>query len=429
MSNTTSYDAEGAVLNILVEHPEMVFELTNLKKEMFSSIANQQLFEHIQRVMSNGNIPDRQLIEIQIREYPEFSEHSDFNYLQYILSLHYAKENFYEYVRMVADAYKSRELTRLANSLSGKVRETPNVSDLIEKLKQDLEIISDVTGGEGTSHISELIPGVLKEIEMRRETPNTINWSTGFANFDMFTGGFKPGNVLIIAARPSVGKTAWLCNSILKSASTGVKSLVFEHEMNKQDLIDRLLATFCNIPLIGIRTGNISRDTYPKITAALEYFKTLPIFLDTTFGSDINYLKATTRKFVKIHNVSTIYVDYIQLMVERTDNMTMALGNVSRELKILATKLGIQFIVLSQLNRNVEGREDKRPTLADLRQSGNLEEDADMVAILFRTDMYRDGEKPKTVPLEFNVKKNRNGPIGLLPMKMNLETNDIVGDF
>ena len=85
--------------------------------------------------------------------------------------------------------------------------------------------------------------------------------------------------------------------------------------------------------------------------------------------------------------------------------------------------------MLSQLNRNVEGREDKRPTLADLRQSGNLEEDADMVAILFRTDMYRDGEKPKTVPLEFNVKKNRNGPIGLLPMKMNLETNDIVGDF
>ena len=423
-----SYDAENAVLSILICNPELAFEVTSLKTEMFSSIAHKQLYGHIQSLVSNGSIPDRMMVESRIRDYPQFSDQSDFNFLQYILSQHYPLENFQEYLRIVSTSYKTREIIKLSKGLPALAKSNPSIDDVIENVKNQLEIISDVTGGEGTSSLSDLIPGVAKEIEHRKDHPNQISWSTGFTNLNLLTGGYKPGNVMIIASRPSVGKTAWLCNSVLRASESGVRCLVFEHEMNKQDLADRLLATYCGIPLIRIRTGNLTDTEYVKISTALDYFRTLPIYLDTTFGSDINYLKATTRKFVKTHGVQVVFADYIQLMVERTDNMTMELGNVSRELKILATKLEIQLVVLSQLNRNLESRIDKKPTLSDLRQSGNLEEDADLVGMLYRDDVYN-GSKSTIVPLEYIVRKHRNGPIGLLPMTMNLETNSIEGDM
>ena len=424
-----SYDAENAVLSILICNPELAFEVTSLKAEMFSSIAHKQLYGHIQSLVSNGSIPDRMMVESRIRDYPQFSDQADFNFLQYILSQHYPLENFQEYLRIVSTSYKTREIIKLSKGLPALAKSNPSIDDVIENVKNQLEIISDVTGGEGTSSLSDLIPGVAKEILSRREHPNYISWDTGFTNLNLLTSGYKPGNVMIIAARPSVGKTAWMVNSVLRSAQFGIRCLVFEHEMNKQDLVDRLLATYCNIPLFRLRMGNITDVEYGRISPALDYFKTLPIYLDTSFGSDINYLKATTRKFVKTHGVQIVFADYIQLMVERTDNMTMELGNVSRELKILSTKLGIQLVVLSQLNRNLESRVDKRPTLSDLRQSGNLEEDADLVGMLYREDMYSGSSKSLIVPLEFIIRKHRNGPIGVLPMTMNLETNSIEGDM
>ena len=425
-----AYESENAVLSIIIENPELAFDVTTLKTDMFSSIAHKQLFDHIMRLATNGNRPDRQMIENQIKAYPELSSQSDFNFLQYILSQHYSIENLSEYTKIVADAYKSREVIKLASSLKQSVKTNPEIDTVIEDIKQKLEIISSVSGGENTSHLSDLVAGAAKELEYRIEHPNEIAWTTGFENFDLLTGGYKPRRVTIIAARPSVGKTAWICNSILKSAFDGIRSLVFEHEMGKQELVDRFLAIYCKVPLINITTGNVSSVQLNKMYEALETFKSLPIFLDTNFGSDINYLRATTRKYVKTHGINLVFIDYLQLMVERNDNMTMVLGNVSRELKVLATKMDIHVIAVSQLNRNVEGREDKQPTLSDLRQSGNLEEDADLVAMLFRPDMYRENKTDaKNVLLDFNIKKNRHGPVGHLKMNIDLETNTINGDL
>jgi replicative DNA helicase len=196
--------------------------------------------------------------------------------------------------------------------------------------------------------------------------------------------------------------------------------------MSKQDLVDRLLAIATGIELLKIRTGNLTDDNYALILTTLDEFKELPIYIDTSFGLGINYMRSTIKRYVKMYDIDVVYLDYIQLMVERTDSMTMELGNVSRELKVLATQLNIHIYILSQLNRDVEKRDDKRPTLSDLRQSGNLEEDADLVAMLFRKDMYEQGVPKNFIAgLEFIIRKHRNGPVVTIPMKMNLINNII----
>ena len=422
----TPYEAENAVLSILIKKPELVFDVTTLKSIMFSSIVHKELYDLIQRIASNGHIPDRSLIEIQINENPEMLDQVDMKFLNYILGYDHNPNNLREHIDIVEKAYKTRELIALATSLPNRAVSTSNIEGLLTDTRYELDRITDSSGGSGTSTLLDILPKARKEIESRRDNPNLIKTTTGYSTLDELTGGSKGGNVSIIAARPSVGKTAWMCNSAYKSAKEGVSCLLFEHEMSKQDLVDRLLAIATGVDLINIRTGNFNEDNFNLIMETLDEFKDLPIYIDTSFGLGINYMRSTIKRYTKMYDIKVVYLDYIQLMVERTDNMTMELGNVSRELKVLATQLDIHIYILSQLNREVEKLDDKRPTLAHLRQSGNLEEDADLVAMLFRRDMYEKGVPANFIAdLEFIIRKHRNGPVVTIPMKMNLVNNII----
>lgn len=218
--------------------------------------------------------------------------------------------------------------------------------------------------------------------------------------------------------------TAIMCNCVLNNSRTGAKSLIFEHEMDKQSIVERFLAIDCGMPIINIRMGNLDNSELERINKMFLSYKELPIFLDTNFGSDMEYVKSTIRKYHKLHNINLVYIDYLQLLVPRTANMTMDLGAVSRDMKILATQLDISIILLSQLNRAVETRDDHRPNLSDLRQSGNLEEDADIVAMLYRDEMYNEDSDKKGV-MEFIIRKHRNGPLGMFPLNFKKDTNKV----
>jgi replicative DNA helicase len=422
----TPYEAENAVISILIKNPESVFDVTTLKSMMFSSIVHKELYDLIQKIAANGHIPDRSLIEIQIQENTELLDQVDIAFLNYVMGYDYNPSNLNEYIEIVTKAYKTREIISLATSLPSRATSSGNIESLLTDTRYELDRIMDVSGGGGTSQLVDLIPKANQEIESRKNNPNYISITTGYPTLDELTGGWKGGLVTIIAARPSVGKTAWMCNSAYQSALAGNRVLIFEHEMSKQDLVDRLLAIATGIEILKIRTGNLSDEEYSVIIRMLEAFKELPIFIDTSFGLGINYMRSTIKRYVKMHDIQVVFLDYIQLMVERTDNMTMELGNVSRELKILATQLDIHNVILSQLNREVEKTDDKRPNLAHLRQSGNLEEDADLVAMLYRPDMYeKDPPKDFIATLEFIIRKHRNGPVVTLPMKMQLVSNII----
>jgi replicative DNA helicase len=426
----STYEAETALLNIITTRPELAFEVQHIKPYMLSSLSHTRLFDLIMNLVNNGAIPDRPLIEVKIQESKQLGNEIDLSFFQSILDESYVSENLDEYCTVINNAYKAREMIAIASRVPNKLVDPTMADDVLLDIKLELDRIEDTTGGKGTSSMADLAPTALKNMAERMAHPNHIETTTGFDGLDLLTGGFQEGMIWVWAARPSVGKTAFMLNSALAGAKKGTPSLVMELEMDDQALLDRLAATYCSIDLTRLRLGNITPAEYKRYSDAIKYFETLPLYFDTTPGMDINYVKATTKKYNKLYGIKVLWVDYIQLLVPRNEYQTMELGRVMAELKVLSRKLGIQSNVLSQLNRELEKRDDKRPTLADLRQSGAIEEDADLVGMFYRPDMYQKGKpKPQVlVDLECLIKKHRNGATGLIPMQMLLETNLIQMD-
>ncbi len=431
--NVSAYEAETALLNIITTQPEMAFDVQHIKPYMFSSLSHTRLFDLVMNLVANGAIPDRPLIEVKIAESNQLGAEIDLSFFQTILEEQFASENLDEYCTIISSAYKTRELIAIAAAVPHRLQDATMVDDVLLDVKLDLDRIDDIASGKGTLSMADLAPNALRIMEERIANPNYIEYTTGLHGLDLLTGGYQGGMIWVYAARPSVGKTAMMLNSALRGAEKGIPSLICELEMDEQPLIDRLAATHCSIDLTRLRLGNISKAEYALYKEAIAYFETLPMYFDTTPGMDINYVKATTKKYNKLYGIQVLYVDYIQLMVTRNENQTMELGRVMAELKILSRKLDIQSVVLSQLNREVEKRDNHRPILADLRQSGNIEEDADLIGFLYRPDMYKKG-KPKAnviVEVELLIRKHRNGATGLVPLEMMLETNliEMASDF
>ena len=224
------------------------------------------------------------------------------------------------------------------------------------------------------------------------------------------TSGKDGGELWIIAGRPGMGKTALMLNMLDTDAKQGKKGLFFSLEMKKQILVERLLAIETGIHLYpNIRMGDLDADELQEIKNTLGVFKHYPIFLDTSFIASLEYLEMMIRKYKYSEDIEVVYVDYVQLLAERDADATQALGRISRRCKLLAEEYDIPIVIASQLNRLVEVRTNKRPILSDLRQSGNLEEDADIVLGLYRDKKYN-LKTPDPRLCELGVIKQRNGP-------------------
>ncbi len=224
----------------------------------------------------------------------------------------------------------------------------------------------------------------------------------------------------VVAGRPGMGKSAFMCNSVL----SGVPSLIFSLEMSKESLMYRLISMTSGVPIFNLRLGRLTQEELDKVADAVKELKNLPIYIDTTFMTSVDSVVSLTKKYNRLYGIKVVHLDYVQILADRSAEATHEIGRISRAMKNLAHDLNIASVVYSQLNRNVEAREDKRPMLADLRQSGNLEEDADVVTFLYRDEMYNPNTKFKHV-LELLVKKQRNGPTGVVTTLFNDQTNKI----
>jgi replicative DNA helicase len=426
MGELYSAEAEIAVISIIVHNPDLAYNLNGLRFSMFSSVANQTIFSEIESILNKGLVPDISLLTSSLDANAQLERCGGKEYLDYIYTQEFNKENLLEYVNMISASARARGLISAVSSIKASDISLSNVDSKIQNIREILEQIStNNTSGEAT-HISEGMNDVFNEI-MSRTGENAgkrgIPW--GFKKLDVVTGGKSPGELWYISGRPGSGKTALMCNAALNDGYAGNPTLIFSKEMNYLTMLERLAAIDSGVPITDIRLGLLKQDAIDRLKESFQRIKKLPIYLDTNFMIDDYYIELMVRKFYTVHNIKAVYVDYMQLIAERDDKMTQTLGRISRMLKNLANSLNISVVALSQLNREVEHRDNKRPIMSDIKQSGYLEEDADVLVGLYRDEYYNKETKFAGL-MEFIILKNRNGPAGTITLDFKSETNKIV---
>lgn len=416
MSDLFSTEAENSLLAILLQHPDQLYNLQAVKFFMFSSVPNQTIFSAIDDLASQGLVPDLQLVESYLKSKSKDLNAGGKEYLEFLYRLNCSPENLKEYEKIVVDSYKARVLISLSSELSSKITGSDEVDRVIFEVRNVLDNLSFNGSGDLTSDINQILHYTWEDLVERAKNPGIRGITTGIKDLDIVTSGINKGDLWFIAGRPGMGKTAQMCNMILNQAKQGIPTLMFSFEMNKQQLAERLICIETRIPSNNLRLGLLDEVQMNKISEAIKTIKDLPIFIDSNFSADLYYVLTTIRKYKRSHDIKVVYLDYIQLLSNRNADSTNELGRISRGLKLLSNELEIGCIIGSQLNRNSEARDNKRPQISDLRQSGNLEEDADIVIGLYRDVIYNPNTKDKAL-LENILLKHRNGSRGMLPLK------------
>ena len=260
--------------------------------------------------------------------------------------------------------------------------------------------------------LQDALCDVLADVEARRERGGELaGLATGFRRLDGMTGGLEPGQLVIVAARPSVGKTVAGCNIAAHVAAAGGPVLFFTLEMSRRDIAARILAARSGVTVQAMRAGTSARQDWEQMSDATAASSNWRLFIDDTAAVTVAYARAKARRIRRAHGLGLVVIDYLGLMRGNGDNRTQEVGSISRGLKALAKELQVPVIALAQLNRASEGRPNRHPTLADLRDSGEIEQDADIVAMLHREDMHRAAPEWEGLAQMF-IRKNRNGPTG-----------------
>lgn len=419
-----SMEPETAVLSIILKNPTTAFELNGLRFYMMASVSNQILMQEIETLIEKQLTPDPQLVLSSLEGSGNLDKIGGKAYLDFLLNKTYDESGLSEWIRLTTQSYKTRSLISTVSSIRAENITVDNIDTVISDTRRGLDNLMETAGGSDTLHVGDNVKKAFDEIVARTNNPGVRGFSWGISDIDVATGGKSGGDLWVIGGRPGQGKTAFICNSILEDGKNGVPSLVFEREMNYQTLMERLVAIDTGISLQNIRLGILTKEQVSQIATSLAKIKQYPIYLDTSYNSDLYYIQNTISKYKRLHNVGVVYLDYLQIIADRDNNQTQELGRITRLLKLATLEHNICVVSLSQLNRGVEMRDNKRPIMSDLRQSGNLEEDAEYVVGLYRDEYYNKQTKDKGL-LEFIILKARNGPIGTLTTRFESESNRI----
>jgi len=418
-----STDHEIAVLSTLLKYPDLYYG-TDVRFFMMSSVPNQLIYQEIELLNDKQLVPDLQMVSSSLESSGNLSKVGDKKYLDWIVAQEWNKDNLKEYCNQLILSYKGRVFAESAAKVKANNLTLDNVEDSIRDFRKTLDDLTETSGGGATVHIGDGIKKSFDDIVARTGNPGVRGHSWGLKDVNVTTGGKSQGDWWVIGGRPGSGKTALLCNSIIADGRAGVPILFFEKEMNYQSLVERLVAIESGVSIQNIRLGILDKPQIEMIGASMRRIREYPIYIDTKFNSDIHYMESTIYKFRATKGIEVVYIDYLQLLAERGDNQTAELGQISRMCKLIANDQKICVVGVSQLNRGVEARENKRPVMSDLRQSGNLEEDADFVIGLYRDEYYNKETKYKN-SMEFLILKARNGPVGTVTLKFDPESNRI----
>ena len=422
--------AEQSVLGAVFISPETMISLADeLTPDDFYKPANKIVFKTMLSLLEKGEPIDATTMVSALTNQGDISNIGGINYVVELVNSTPTSKNVEHYAKLVKEKATLRKvIADLSESLSSAYQGDVSIGDIIAKTEKSLLDISNQNAGTGFRNVADILDTHMQMVETRSQTDGFVTGlSTGFVGLDKITTGLHEGNLIILAARPAMGKTALALNIAKHVATVERKpTVIFSLEMGAEELIERMVASEGMIPGYHLKTGNLSTDEWKRLIHAQSNLYDVPIFVDDTAGIRISDIRSKARKLSQeMGGLGIIIIDYLQLITgSKRENRQQIVSEISRELKILAKDLRVPVIALSQLSRSVEQRQDKRPMLSDLRESGSIEQDADIVAFLYRDAYYQkeqaDSQEANNVT-ELILEKNRHGSLGTVKLYFHKE--------
>ncbi len=416
-----STEAEQSVLGSMIMDQQAIVTASEIiTGDEFYNKQYGIIFNAIVELNNSARSVDLVTLQDKLKEKDVPAEVSSLEYVRDFITAVPTSANVKHYAEIVHEKAVLRKL----------IHTTEEITDVCYAGKEEVEDILDMTekkvfevvqrrDSSDFVPIKRVVMNALDMIEAAAKTSGSITGiPTGFTDLDYSTAGFQPSDLILIAARPSMGKTAFALNIALNSALKSGKCVaLFSLEMSKEQLVNRLFAMESMVSSQNIRTGNLSDKEWEKLIEGATAVGNSRIIIDDTGSISISELRSKCRKFKLEHGLDMIMIDYLQLMTGngKTDSRQQEISDISRSLKSLARELNVPVIALSQLSRKVEERNDHRPMLSDLRESGAIEQDADVVMFIYRDDYYNKDTDRKGVA-EIIIAKQRNGPIGTIEL-------------
>ena len=438
---------ERAVLSSILFNPELIEDVLGIVKPSdFYLLAHQKIFDVMEKLNQDDLPIDEEFIKKRVN-----NKEVDESIIIEILSAN-PTPNIMAYVKEIKDSSVKRELSTLATDIHKvTVEEELPAPEAVDYIQNKLYKITTDSASSELKDMQTITYDTIEHIKKMKEQGNKylIGETTGFDALDRKTTGFNEGDLVIIAARPAMGKTSFVLNTALENIQRDRGVIFFSLEMPAEQLMIRLLAAKTNIPLQNLRKGDLNDAQWSATTKAMEDLNTKKLFVDDNGSVNINQLRARVRKIAgnPENNIKMVIIDYLQLM-QGTGNKDrhLEVSEISRGLKMLAREMKLPILALSQLNRGLENRPDKRPMLSDIRESGSIEQDADIIMFVYRDDVYKErdeqrkekeakdkGENYKSAfvnklveEAEIIIGKQRNGPIGTVKLDFHKELTKFV---
>ncbi len=407
--------AEQSVLGAMLLSKDAIADVVETVREAdFYRPAHQTIYGTVLDLYGRGEPADAVTVAAELTRTGEISRIGGATYLHTLMSLVPVAANASYYGRIVREKAILRRLVEAGTRIvSMGYAGTGDVDLTVDRAQAEVYDVTDRRASEDYLPLRDIMGDALNEIEaIGNRGGEMIGVPTGFADLDALTNGLHPGQLIIIAARPAIGKST-LGVDIARTASIkhGLASVIFSLEMSRNEIVMRLLSAEAQVPLHHMRSGTMSDADWAKLANKMGVVSEAPLFIDDSPNMTLMEIRAKCRRLKQRHDLRLVVVDYLQLMTsgKRVESRQQEVSEFSRSLKLLAKELEVPVIAISQLNRGPEQRVDKRPMLSDLRESGSLEQDADMVVLLHREDAY-ERESPRAGEADFIVAKHRNGP-------------------
>ncbi|MCX5763487.1 MAG: replicative DNA helicase [Gemmatimonadetes bacterium] len=427
-----SEDAEQAVLGaMLLDGDAIVRALEMVDESMFYREGHRRIFKAMLAISQGGAVVDPLTLSNELEKHGSLQAAGGKDYIGVLLYIVPTAANIEYHLKIVREKALRRRLIEVAQNLVTEAHESAaDAGELIDLAEHKIFQVSQQRGSDGFTRIKELLWPAMERIESLREGGPLTGVPSGFAELDSMTLGFQPSDLVIIAARPSMGKTAFVLNVAQYAAvERNLPTAIFSLEMSKESLVMRMLASEGYIDAQRLRSGKLTSQDHSNLAKAAALLGQAPIWIDDSPGLSLLEIRSRARRLKSQHDLKMIIVDYLQLVTgpPGVESRQQEISQISRSLKILAKELQVPVLALSQLSRAPEQRtgENKRPQLSDLRESGAIEQDADLVMFIYRPEFYEravdeQGNPNKTsdgIPLEglaeIIVGKQRNGPTGI----------------